>query len=53
MEVKALFFYLLLNFNIQPYEKTQIPIKIAKVALNLNAENGIDLEFKARESIEF
>lgn len=48
MEIKALFFYLLLNFNIQPYEKTQIPIKIAKAAANWSTERGIDLEFKPR-----
>lgn len=48
MEVKALFFYLILNFNIQPYEKTQIPLEIAKSVLNWSFENGIHLELKPR-----
>ncbi|XP_055297251.1 probable cytochrome P450 9f2 [Sitodiplosis mosellana] len=48
MEVKALFFYLVLNFNIQPYEKTQIPVQIAKSAANWITERGIHVEFKPR-----
>lgn len=48
MEMKALLFYLILNFNIQPYEKTQIPLKIAKSLLNWSTERGIDLEFRPR-----
>lgn len=48
MEIKALYFYLVLNFNIQPYEKTQIPIKIAKAPGKLIVENGTYLELKPR-----
>ncbi|XP_031628377.1 cytochrome P450 9e2-like [Contarinia nasturtii] len=48
MEIKALFFYLLLNFTIQPYEKTQIPLKIAKSAVGWVTEKGIHVEFKPR-----
>lgn len=49
MEIKAILFYLLRDFVIQPYEKTEIPIKIAKSAANWVTENGIHLEFKPRE----
>lgn len=48
MEIKALVFYLLLKFNIQPYEKTQIPVKIAKSAANWITDGGIHLELKPR-----
>lgn len=48
MEIKALFFYLLLNFSIETYEKTQIPIQIAKSAANWITEEGIHLELKPR-----
>lgn len=48
MEIKALFFHLVLNFNIQPYEKTQIPLKIGKTAANWIIDGGMHLEFKPR-----
>lgn len=48
MEIKALFFYILVNFNIEAYDKTDIPIKIAKAAANWSTENGIHLELKPR-----
>ncbi|XP_055301572.1 probable cytochrome P450 9f2 [Sitodiplosis mosellana] len=48
MEIKALLFYLLLNFNIQPYEKTEIPLKIVNSSINWNIGNVIHLEFKPR-----
>ncbi|KAJ6647419.1 putative cytochrome P450 9f2, partial [Pseudolycoriella hygida] len=53
MEMKAFFFYLLLNFNLEPYEKTQIPVKLAKssAAANWRSENGINLELKPRTQV--
>lgn len=48
MEIKALYFYLLLRFSIQPFEKTQIPVKIAKSTVGWVPENGIHLEFRTR-----
>lgn len=48
MEIKAFVYYVILNFNVQPYEKTQIPVKIAKAAANWMAEDGIHLEWRAR-----
>lgn len=52
MEIKALFFYLILNFNIQPNDKTEIPIKISKSAANWSTENGMHLELKPRALIK-
>lgn len=34
MEIKAILFYLLLKFSIESYEKTQIPLKMGKTAVN-------------------
>ncbi|XP_055301644.1 probable cytochrome P450 9f2 [Sitodiplosis mosellana] len=48
MEIKALLFYLLLNFNIQPYEKTEIPLKMSYSHFSWNIANGIHLEFEPR-----
>ncbi|XP_055301643.1 probable cytochrome P450 9f2 [Sitodiplosis mosellana] len=48
MEMKALLFYLLLNFNIQPYDETEIPLKIGRSTISWNIKNGIHLEFKPR-----
>lgn len=48
MEVKALFFYILLNLKIQPYEKTEIPLQISKSVLHWSFGNGIHLEFEPR-----
>lgn len=50
MEIKAIVYYIILNLSFQPYEKTQIPVKIAKSAANWVTERGIDLEFKPRNS---
>lgn len=50
MEIKALVYYVILNFNVQPFEKTQIPIKIAKAATSWVFEGGVHLEWKARSS---
>jgi cytochrome P450 family 9 len=40
MEVKAVMFHLLTNFNIVPTAKTQNPIKLKKSTFNMMAENG-------------
>uniref|UniRef100_A0A1B0CWX1 Cytochrome n=1 Tax=Lutzomyia longipalpis TaxID=7200 RepID=A0A1B0CWX1_LUTLO len=47
MEVKALLYYILLNFTIEPNEKTQIPLKLSKEPA-LKAEKGIHLQFRPR-----
>lgn len=48
MEIKAILYYLLLNFSFEPNEKTQIPIKLKKTAFNLLPENGMHLKLKPR-----
>ncbi|KAK9883693.1 hypothetical protein WA026_001879 [Henosepilachna vigintioctopunctata] len=48
LELKAVFFYLLSNFEIVPIEKTQIPLKISKSSLNLGPERAIILGLKRR-----
>lgn len=52
MQMKALFFYLLLNFNIQPYNETQIPLKIVNSAMLWITEKGINLELQPRTEPE-
>ncbi|KAJ3624850.1 hypothetical protein MTP99_018441 [Tenebrio molitor] len=40
METKVLFFHLLSSFEIVPVEKTQIPIRFSRKAINMSAEKG-------------
>ncbi len=49
MEIKAILFYLLLNFSFEPNKDTQIPIKMKKGPV-INAENGVHLQLKPRRS---
>ncbi|XP_055306358.1 uncharacterized protein LOC129570685 [Sitodiplosis mosellana] len=49
MEVKAILYYLLLNFSFEPNEKTEIPIKLKKQIIMLIPENGLHLELKPRK----
>lgn len=49
MEIKILLFYLLLQFEIVPDVKTQIPIQIGKGLFNLDSSDGIWLSFEKRE----
>ncbi|XP_055631745.1 probable cytochrome P450 9f2 [Toxorhynchites rutilus septentrionalis] len=48
MEVKCILYFLLKDFSIEPYEKTQIPLQMAKSLFTVGAEKGIWLEFKPR-----
>lgn len=48
MELKAVVYYLLLNFELTPNHKTQIPIKIAKSPFGIRAEKGVELHLKLR-----
>lgn len=47
MELKAILYYLLLNFSFEVNEDTQIPLKFKK-GLILLPEKGIHLELKPR-----
>ncbi|KAK9885346.1 hypothetical protein WA026_010843 [Henosepilachna vigintioctopunctata] len=49
LEVKAVFFYLLSNFEIIPVEKTVIPLKTSRTSLTLTSENGFTMGLKKRE----
>jgi len=48
MQTKALLFYLILNFKLEPNEKTQIPLRLKKHQFLLSTEKGIHLEFTPR-----
>ncbi|XP_031624495.1 probable cytochrome P450 9f2 [Contarinia nasturtii] len=47
MELKAILYYLLLNFSFEPNKDTQIPLKMKKGGF-VNTENGVHLELKSR-----
>ncbi|XP_072400675.1 cytochrome P450 9e2-like [Diabrotica undecimpunctata] len=46
LEIKILFCHLLVNFEIVPGPKTEIPLKISKKQFSLNAENGFWVNLK-------
>ncbi|XP_059612265.1 probable cytochrome P450 9f2 [Phlebotomus argentipes] len=48
MEVKAILFYLVLNFSLDVTEETQIPIRLAKSISSLQSEKGIHLKLRPR-----
>jgi cytochrome P450 family 9 len=48
MESKAVLYYLLLNFLLEPNAKTQIPLKIGRGPAGFAAENGVHLDFVPR-----
>ncbi|XP_031628376.1 probable cytochrome P450 9f2 [Contarinia nasturtii] len=50
MAMKAILFNILLNYSMQPYEKTQIPLKIVKCVVNWATETGIHIEFVPRKA---
>lgn len=49
MEIKAILYNLMLKFSIEPNEKTVIPVKLAKSAFSMQAENGMHVQFKLRK----
>lgn len=49
MEVKTIFYYLLLNFCIDVTEKTQIPLQLKKSPIAMTAEKGLWVALKPRE----
>uniref|UniRef100_A0A1L8E408 Putative cytochrome n=1 Tax=Nyssomyia neivai TaxID=330878 RepID=A0A1L8E408_9DIPT len=50
MEVKAIMYYILLNFTIEPNEKTQIPLKLSKEP-SMKTEKGVHLQFTPRAKV--
>ncbi|XP_037039470.1 probable cytochrome P450 9f2 [Bradysia coprophila] len=49
MELKTIIYYLLLNFDFVPTEKTQIPLKLSNNPTQLQAEKGVWVGFKPRK----
>lgn len=49
MEIKCALYYLLLNFTIEPTEKTQIPLQLLK-GFAVRAEKGVWLKLKPRQA---
>lgn len=49
MELKAIVYSLLLKFEIIPNEKTQIPIRIAKIPFGARPEKGVHVQLKLRK----
>ncbi|XP_063916746.1 cytochrome P450 9e2-like [Zophobas morio] len=48
MEIKLLFYYMLLHFEIIPIEKTQIPIRFSRKTINMSVEKGFWLGLQRR-----
>jgi len=48
MQAKSAIYYLLLNFKFVPYEKTQIPLKLAKTPMGMYTDKGIHLKLEPR-----
>lgn len=48
MELKAILYYLLLNFSFEVNKNTQIPLKLKK-GLALVVDNGVHVELKPRK----
>jgi len=48
MEIKTVFFYLLLNFSIEVTEKTQIPLKFTANPIGFKPEHGVWVALKPR-----
>lgn len=49
LELKAVFFHILSHFEIVPVAKTDIPIKLSKVNINLASANDYHLGLKRRK----
>ncbi|XP_058837423.1 cytochrome P450 9e2-like [Topomyia yanbarensis] len=50
MEVKAIVYYMLLNFSFEMTEKTQVPLQLANGYIGLHSKEGLFVEFKPRRS---
>lgn len=49
MEVKAVIYYMLLNFSFEVVKRTNIPMKLEKLAFAMRAEGGAWLGLKPRD----
>ncbi|XP_055529191.1 probable cytochrome P450 9f2 [Wyeomyia smithii] len=50
MEVKLMLYYLLKDFQMEPAERMEVPIRIRKNAITLQAENGVWVRLKPRNA---
>ena len=41
MEMKTVFYYLLLNFKLAVTEKTKIPLELKKIPVGIKIEDGV------------
>lgn len=48
MELKSIMYYLVKEFSLEPTERTEVPLKLSRMAISLQSENGIWLELKPR-----
>jgi cytochrome P450 family 9 len=48
LEIKILFYYMLLNFSFEPTDKTEIPIKLNTAMSTFYPKDGIQIEFRLR-----
>lgn len=51
MEIKTIFFYILLNFSLEKTPKTQIPLKLEKIPIAMKPEGGIWTALTPRETM--
>ncbi|XP_031619720.1 probable cytochrome P450 9f2 [Contarinia nasturtii] len=48
MEIKAIFYHLLLNYSLEANEKTEIPLQLKRTPITPCARNGVHLRLKPR-----
>lgn len=48
MEIKAILYYLLLNFSLEINGKTEVPLKLKKTPIFVSTRNGMHLQLKLR-----
>ena len=48
MELKTIFYYLMLNFSFEVAEKTQIPLQLLRSPVGLKTEKGVWVALKPR-----
>uniref|UniRef100_A0A8D8JY63 Probable cytochrome P450 9f2 n=3 Tax=Culex pipiens TaxID=7175 RepID=A0A8D8JY63_CULPI len=49
MELKSIMYYLVKEFSLEPTERTEVPLKLSRMAISLQSEKGIWLELKPRK----
>lgn len=50
MQIKSVMYNLVLNFELKPNLKTQIPLKLQKTPFAILTERGVDLELIRRNN---